>query len=552
MGRGTLALVTLLALLGAPALGKAQGFEYGPTGTRALGRGGAFAARADNPMALGYNPAALAFLPGTQIMLGSHLAFYDACVQPTGSYGGVGSFYQSRFSQPDGTFGFTGMNYPQVCRGGYPGPSPQLVFTHHIMPGLGIGVGILAPAGVGNGTWGNADGTITANGMTVPTPTRYALAKQDLLLFHPTIGVGYSPVDWISFGVSLQWGIALVDFVNYSSINDGTNSDPANDARTHLNVNDFFVPAIIGSVHVRPIDQLDIVATARFSDGINANGTLGVTTGAFGTSMPGSLTPYTTTLQGAKLHAGQPWTFTLAARYADRTHTHYRDPEEASRVTGRIEDSMQNETWDIEVDATYQLNTQVTDFVVTPPSGAAVTVCDGSSSQSACSPTAMGGMGTGLNVPLPGTLPIPHGWNDQLFIKVGGDWNVLPGLLALRAGANFMTSGLSGRYQIQDFIPLMSLGLNLGLTVRVDRFDISVAYSHIFQFSQTVSDGNYRMIAATGTSGQCGGPSGASYDASQPVSSRGCYPQGFGSVVNNGTYSGSMNVASLQVRYHFQ
>ncbi len=550
MGRRSLALVTLLAVLGAPLLARAQGFEYGSPGTRALGRGGAVAARADDPMALGYNPAALAFLPGYQVMAGSHLAFYDACVQRSGTYdqSGVSDnyFYTSRFGDPNTAdpSNWVNQSFPMVCRDGYPGPSPQLVFTGHPLPGFGFGVGILAPAGVGNGTWGNADGSIDVNGVNLPTPTRYALVKSDLLLFHPTLGVGLSPVDWISFGVSLQWGIAIVDFVNHSTTSSGP-EDPADDVRTELNVTDWFVPAVIASVHVVPVDQLDIVATARFSDGIDADGTLQLTTGTFGTSQPGSLTPVSTTLPGTHLHSGQPWTFTLAARYADRTHERYRDPDEAARVTGRVEDAMQNETWDIEVDATYQLNSQVTDFVVTPPSGAEAILCEPPSTPEQCA-------STGLRAPVPSKLPIAHGWGDQLAIRVGSDWNVLPGQLALRAGANFLTSGINSRYQTHDFMPFMSLGLTLGMTVRIDRFDISIAYAHIFQFEQTVTaaDANYRLVAAQGSEGQCTGD--PIYDPNNPVVSRGCYPQGFGAVVNAGRYTGELNVASLQLSYHFQ
>src|SRR5690554_6726127 len=105
IGRRSLTLLTILATLGVPGLAHAGGFEFAAPGTRALGRGGAFAARADDPMALGYNPAALAFLPGYQLMLGSHLSFYDACVERTGTYNqsNVTDTWsaESRFGAPD-------------------------------------------------------------------------------------------------------------------------------------------------------------------------------------------------------------------------------------------------------------------------------------------------------------------------------------------------------------------------------------------------------------------------------------------------------------------
>lgn len=552
MGRRTLALASLLTLFGVAPTAHAQGFEYAASGTRALGRGGAFAARADDPMALAYNPAALAFLPNYQLMLGSNLAFYDACVQRSGGYGDSGDpttdgWLDSRY----GTFddfadpeNFSNQSFPRVCRDGFPGPSPQLVFTGHPIPELGFAIGLLAPSAVGNGAWGDGDGSIDVDGTLLPSPVRYALVDQNLLLFHPSIGVGWSPIKEIAFGLTLQWGIAVVDFVNHTSSGSGA-EDPGADVRTELSVSDLFVPAMIASVHVVPIDQLDIVASARFSDSIDADGDLRLTTGVngIGGDFGYDRLPDPTVIRDTHLHAGQPWQFGLSIRYADRTHERYRDPEQAGRVTGRVEDRMQNEVWDLELDLVYTLNSQVTDFVVTPPAGAAARVCEGNATPEACD-------GTSFDAVLPGRLALPHGWQDQLSIRVGSDWNVVPGVVAVRAGAHFQTSGLSGTYQIQDVLPGMRLGLHIGATFRIERFDISIAYAHIFQFDETVTDGNYRLVAATGAGGQC--PGTTEYDPDQPVTSRGCYPQGAGAIVNNGTYSAEYNVVSLQASYHFE
>lgn len=532
-----LALVLLLGLAWAPAAVRAQAFEYVAAGTRALGRGGAFAARADDPMALGYNPAALAFLPGYQLMLGSHLAFYDACVQRSGTYD-VASPFTTRLGDPAE---WMGQPYPRVCRSGDPGPSPQLVFTGHPIPELGFGIGLLAPAGVGNAVWGNPDGTIEVGGRTLPTPTRYALVESDLLLFHPTIGIGFSPIRELSFGVSFQWGIAIVDFTNHTSAGNGV-EDPALDVHTVLHSEDFFVPAVIFSVHVVPIDELDIVATARFSDGIDGGGTLDLTTGWYGDETSTYL-PQHTRLTNVRLQAGQPWQFGLALRYAQRRERRYRDPEQAGRITGRVEDHMQNEVWDVELDLVYHHNGQIRDFVVTPPDDARVSLCEGPRRPD-------GSCNIEFQAPLPGALALPHGWGDQFSVRLGGDWNVLPGQLALRAGAHFITSGLNSKYQIQDFLPGMRLGLHLGATLRIDRFDVSIAYAHIFQFDETITDGNFRAVAAQGTDGLCG--DGGEYDPERPVPSRGCYPAGYGAVVNAGTYSAEYNVLSLQVSYNFQ
>ena len=534
-----------------PSLAHAGGTDYVARGTRALGRGGAFMARADDPTALGYNPAALAFLPGYQLQLGSHLAFYDACVQRSGGYddSGVSTsfFFESRFGFPDPSNpgNYASQGFPLVCRDGAPGPSPQLVFTGHPLPELGFAIGILSPSAVGSGTWGNPDGSVDVNGMNLPNPLRYAQVHQELLLFHPSVGIGWSPVEWISVGLTLQWGIAIVDNLNHTSSGGGP-EDPADDVRTQLSATDFFVPAMIASVHVVPIDELDIAFSARITDSIDADATLNLTTGTFGTSMNGSLEPTANTVSGATLHAGLPWELGLSVRYADRRRARPRDPERVGRTTGRVEDRMVNESFDLELDVVYLINSQVTDFVVRNPAGAAVTICSVEDDDPAtpCNP---------LDAPLPGTLPIVKGWQDQISIRAGGDWNVLPGTLAIRGGLHFETNGLSASFATQDFMPGMRFGMHLGLTVRFERFDISAAYAHIFQLDHVVSTMNagYRLVAATSTTAHCTDPPDPDYDPSRPVSSRGCYPSGAGAVVNGGTYFADYNVLSLSARYHF-
>jgi hypothetical protein len=268
-------------------------------------------------------------------------------------------------------------------------------------------------------------------------------------------------------------------------------------------------------VHVVPIDELDIVLNARVSDGIDASGTLTATTGYFNTNMAGFSAPFTTTLPDTQLHAGQPWQFGFGIRYSDRLENRYRNPERAA---------------------------QVTDFVVTPPAGALVGICE---DPAGCSTPS-------ISAPLPAKIPIPHGWTDQVSIRAGADWNIIPGQLAARVGASFDSSGFNLRYSTQDFMPSGRFGLHAGMTFRIERFDISFSYAHIFQSTETITDGNYRLTAATGSQGQCTEAGGDAYDPNNPVVSRDCYPQGFGAIVNNGTYTADFNIVSLDVRYHFE
>ncbi|MCC6876325.1 MAG: hypothetical protein IT378_18600 [Sandaracinaceae bacterium] len=550
-------LVGSLSLL-VPVGASAQGFEYSVQGTRAFGRGGAFAARGDDPSTLGLNPAGMLEWPGYPLQIGTHLAFHDACVERAGTYNDSvpDGVIPSRFGPIDSADPGNWINqrFPRVCNGGYPAPSPNVVFTGRITPDLAFGIGLLAPSGVNNGLWGAHDATVVGpDGRLLPSPVRYGLVEQDLLLFYPTFGLAWRPTPWLRLGAAFEWGMAIVRFVNFTNAGAGP-EDPGTDVRTQLDVSDLFVPAIVGSVHIVPADSLDIVLHTRISDGINDSGTLTVTTGTFGDpAMSDSYQPYTTRFPGTTLQAGQPWTFGLAIRYSDRNRWRASDPAAVTGLTGRVEDHMQRENWDLELDVTYTHNSQVRDFIVTVPAGSDAGIC---TQTDGCpeGPTIGAALDRrdAMGNRVPKALPIPHGWNDQVSFRLGGDLNLLPGQFTLRGGLSFTTSGFSSRYQTQDFMPAMRFGLYLGATVRFERLDISFAYAHIFQIDESTVDANFRPIAAIGSEGQCEDAGGDVYDPSNPVTARGCYPQGFGAVVNNGRYTADFNVLSLQVSYHFE
>ena len=74
--RHPIALATVVAGTALAATALADGGYYsGTLGARAAGRGGAFAARADDLTAVSHNPAGLANLDGTEIELGNILSY---------------------------------------------------------------------------------------------------------------------------------------------------------------------------------------------------------------------------------------------------------------------------------------------------------------------------------------------------------------------------------------------------------------------------------------------------------------------------------------------
>ena len=69
----SLQICLALAMLAAARTGRAGGFEIPDNGTEALGRGGAFVAKADDPTAIDYNPAGLAGQRGTRVLVDGHI-----------------------------------------------------------------------------------------------------------------------------------------------------------------------------------------------------------------------------------------------------------------------------------------------------------------------------------------------------------------------------------------------------------------------------------------------------------------------------------------------
>lgn len=556
----------VIALTVAPTTAHAGGFELSGAGTRPLGRGGAFAARADDALALLYNPAMLADLPDSQIHLSAGIGLLDACVQRTGTYGGslVGgatgapTIFDSPGGMPDA---WTSSAFPRVCNGGPPQILPQLVANVRLADELGFAFGILAPNGVGASAWGGSDGTVSMSGDTTgnalrPSPTRYALVDANLLLFSPSVGVGWRPVDWFRVGLTLQWGIGIISFTNYTNAGTG-GEDPSGDIRTQLHVVSPFVPAGILTVHFVPHESVDIVLGGRLSDAVGgvvpASGTLTLTTSAFGNPMDAtSAQPQATTVNGTTLHSGQPWQFWAGFRYGHRLRPRaYTRPGDA-RLRPGPDDPMADELFDVELDVVYEYNRQVTDFVVTNPTGASANI------RPAGCP--VGDASCLVSIPVPTTLPLAHGWSDNLVFRLGGDVNAIPGFLAFRLGGSFELplSRSFVQYMTNDFMQGWRIGLHAGATIRIDNhFDLSVAYAHIF--SETIQigvnpgdpAGNYRLVAATGMNGACTGTGGGTYDPNNPVTSRGCFPNGFGSVINSGTYTQEFNVFSLSGTYHF-
>jgi long-chain fatty acid transport protein len=454
-------LLTVTGLLALPLPALAGGFEHQAMGAPALGRGGAYQAAVDDPMALLYNPAQLSAVPGTQLTVGANLPLYNSCFARAGNY-------------PLG--GAAGQPYPEVCNSASPLPAPYVALAFQPTPKLGIGVGVLAPPGVGAVRYGRADGTMVGpGGEELPTPSRYLLIERNTPLFFPTVGAAYEVLPWLRLGASFGAGMSLV---NFSTAIASTGSEaPALDLQTQAKGQDLFVPRIGASVHAVPHDNLDVMLGFLWTSDIRARVDLDVS---------GSLSGE---IEGATLHTPQPWQLSFGVRYADRIHARERGPRSGRRLDGTINDRMTNERWDVSV---------------LMPEGANL-----------------------AGVPVDDVV-LPHNWRDQIALRIGGDYNVIPGMLALRAGLSFESNGVSRGYEQLSFRPGRRFGLHAGVTYRIaHRVDVSLAYAHLFEQSITLSEDEAQLEA------QVGIPGSPSF------------------TTNAGTFRSGYNVLSLGANIHF-
>jgi long-chain fatty acid transport protein len=165
----------LAVLLGAPAPAPASGFSIFEQGGRSMGFAGAYTAVTDDPSAIFFNAAGLAFLEGTQLYVGG------ALVMPESSF--------------SGTNPFPGLGVQETQRAGWL-PVPALYFSHRLSPRFAWGIGLDAPFALKT-KWASPD-TFTGRYIAVESSVRgFAL--------NPTIALRLNDKVSLGAGVDLRF-----------------------------------------------------------------------------------------------------------------------------------------------------------------------------------------------------------------------------------------------------------------------------------------------------------------------------------------------------------
>lgn len=482
-------LAALVGITAAPSALASSGIDSPENGVLQLGRGGAWVARADDPLAAYFNPAGLS-RQSSGVHLGAHLMFMKRCFTRLGADGqpvspGAG-LPGPGFVDTTGA----GANGPdaELCGETHPFPNPQLAASFRINRELAIGLSVGGPHGVGKAEWAESIPWVNKFGVatTQPAPQRYMLVSSDSTILLPTLSVSYAFNDQISVGVGFVWGVALIEFVNFT---EATSPPPAMgeiatdnfaqhlDVKAKLNAKDLFIPGFVIGGLWSPTKNLDVGAWVKWLDAVDSKADLHAESlywGAGGQKnddpcnvknadpmddLPGGATCNITDAPGTgDLLFRLPMEAKLGVRY-HHPRPGVAKPTWASRNEKPTRDTLTDDLFDAELDFTYAHNSVVKDLELYFPSGIKINGTPGYA---------------------PTDSSVAHHWNDVVGVRLGGDFVVLPGRLALRVGGFYESQGQDDEYLNIDFHLGSRVGVGGGGTVRLGPVDVSIAYQHTF------------------------------------------------------------------------
>ena len=311
MRRRILAVVAVAlctSLTASPA--RAGGFETPDNGTEALGRGGAFTAKASDGTALQYNVAGLAGQRGTRILFDGKISINDYTFTRAGTYPGTTSAQQP----------WANAFFPTVKNQGGPFFAPFIAVSTDFgyFDRLTFALGAYGPSGVGNPTFplGIAGG--------VPSPARYDVVQATSTIILPTVAAAYRLTDWLDIGAAAHYVLGSFNLINVSYVDIGCPNYEAVqcDTTNHLVMSGSTFTAS-GGVMLHPSSWLDM--------GFNVRGPINIT--AQGTA--------TSTTYAGNVSSG-------AATFATALPPQYRFGARAKMMDGQFEQG------DVEIDGVYE------------------------------------------------------------------------------------------------------------------------------------------------------------------------------------------------------
>lgn len=588
-----IAVAGVAGVLVSPAPARATNVtEFPDNGSEQMARGGAWVARASDPLATIFNPAGLAGQP-TRVTVQNNLIFEHTCF--TRVQAASDTTNDPLVSGPGGT-------YPRACNDISPTINPQLGATIKLGERLGLGLLVIGPSSGGQKTF--PDFVDDANGQPQAAPNRYLLIEQKGIILFPTVGIGYEIADNIRVGASFSWGFARLNLTSATeSLNADGTTPAANDTRAQIQVKDYFIPGVTVGTIWSATSHIDIAGWYKWTDSIRATGDAGTAANFYtkaNATGDSSKVRYGDTIyddcgtgvasaiaskpcgngNNASLRFAVPMEAKLGFRYhqpraipvASEPANAMRAPVSSAPTTpdgegppsanlaagpapaspsaaapapeyasSHVRDPLATDVFDVEADLTWANNSALDSIQIRFP---------GDASGKGTLPVA--GVAGGE---IPPNADQKRGYKDVFGIRVGGDYNAVADKLALRGGAFFETSAADPQYQNIDFAASSRFGLAAGATYRyrfgqgdkTNALEFMVGYGHVFFAEQSRTDPNASgSNALAGTSCNKSNPIPGTQtcdDGSQRYRTK--WP------VNLGTITNSVNVINVGVAYRF-
>jgi long-subunit fatty acid transport protein len=462
-----------VAILFLSSFARAGGFETPDNGTEALGRGGAFTAKASDGTALEYNVAGFANQRGTRVLLDGKLNINNYTFARAGVY-----------PDPDNTSTPWGNHFfPTVTNQGGPFFAPFLGVSSDFgyFDKLTFAAGAFGPSGVGNPYYPYS----LPGG--VPSPSRYDVVAASSSLILPTGAVAYRVSDWLDVGAAFHYVIASFNLANTSFLETG----PPNSCPTpeYYGCDTFNQLSLSGStftgsggVLLHPADWLDMGLNIRGPITVNAAGTVqAFTHGNLNSS--GSAT----------LQTSLPWNIRVGARIK------FMDGD--------------YEQGDLEFDTVYEpwgSSANGGNVYVSIPSISGFTNVD--------------------------TI-VRNNFQDVYSLRFGGAYNIRTGgsgVFTLRAGGYYESPSTLPQDTRLDFNTLEKYAGTIGAGFSIRGVGFNVAFAEIVSPERVVTNGDLAPVNPA--------QHGLSIDGQgNPLP-----------VVNNGIYTGSIQMLSFGVRVEWE
>jgi long-chain fatty acid transport protein len=433
--------------LGFPAVAVAGGFEYGPQGVHAVGRGGAFVVGADDPSAMYWNPARLALLRGTRVQFSQNITFLDENFQRLPA--------ALRTVNDDNTLGAVNLSKP--CEPGniscrfdpvsaedrvFPVGISGFVTTDFGLEDWAFGLGMVGPAAYGRTTFPS----------TPASASRYAVESYDVMLAYVTASAAWKYKDVFGIGASLQYAFMPSLKYSLSVITPGSipGSPKSNltDLRVSLDMHQYFGMTAILGLWYRPLPCLELAASSRFVP-LMMNTEGDVTMTGTPNSVNKNMAPVTVP---GTLEFTFPATVQAGIRY--------------------VHPNADDEVFDIEADFAWENWAAMDAFRLSFGADRVDT--------------------SGASIKLR-SLDLVRNYQDTWRVSLGGQYNVLPKRLSLRLGGWWESGAQPNAYTMLDFPAWDRFGVAGGISGEWRGIEIAVSYAHIFLLPRDVAEGEGRI-----------------------------------------------------------